>query len=189
MKLPEIVVQNTLVDYPRFEILRDMVLHTSHLSGDLAEVGVYKGGMAHFLCLEARGKHVYLFDTFEGMPETCHLDIHKKGDFADTSIKHVQEVLSGMTNYSIYKGIFPHENAEYVEFKKFRLVHLDVDIYDSVCFCLDFFASRMVEGGVIVLDDYNEPNCPGAKLATDRWCRLNDQKVIPTVQSQAYIQF
>ncbi len=181
----KLVAANTLVDYPRLEMIKKYLSQTEHLQGDIAEVGVYKGGTARLICMYSY-KAVFLFDTFDGMPDVTAVDLHRKGDFADTSIKHVAGLVTPAA--SLYKGIFPRQNAEYVEFRKFEFVHLDVDIYDSVKECLEFFVPRMVKGGVILLDDYLEPNCPGAKLATDEFCAKHNLIVTPTVQSQAVIQ-
>ncbi len=188
IELDPLVVANTLVDYPRYDFLDQFLTKTRDLPGDIAEVGVYRGGTALFFC-QRTTKRVLLFDTFEGMPPVLDIDLHKAGDFNDTSIQHVDNLLSEYANYAIYKGIFPAANAEYIAHKTFSLVHLDVDIYQSVIECLRFFCSRMTKGGIIVLDDYNEPNCPGAKLAADEFAKQHLLEVLPTVQSQAYIQF
>ncbi len=189
-KFPLQVTKNTLVDYPRLQILADKIEATKHLGGDAAEVGVYKGGTAYLLA-NHKGllQDLFLFDTFNGMPPVKDIDRHLEGDFNDTSVEMVSQLLSQMTNVHIYKGIFPRQNSEYVDFRQFSFVHLDVDIYDSVTECLAFFTPRMVKGGVILLDDYLEPNCPGAKLATDEFCAVNGLTVTPTTQSQAIIQF
>jgi predicted O-methyltransferase YrrM len=86
-------------------------------------------------------------------------------------------------NYALYKGTFPQDNSQYAEHEQFSLVHLDVDIYTSVRDCLQFFWPRMVAGGVIILDDYNAPDCPGAKKAADEFTK----NVEPTTQCQAVI--
>jgi O-methyltransferase len=173
---------NTLVDMPRLKKLAEFIEETKNLRGIIAEVGVYRGGTAKWIC-DRTDRRVLLFDTFEGMPEVGPHDLHHKGDFADTSLSHISELLRHNNNYSAYKGVFPANNAQYAEHEQFVLVHLDVDIYQSVKECLEFFWPRMVAGGIIVLDDYNEPNCPGAKLAADEFSK----HVIPTVQSQAII--
>lgn len=182
------VRSNTLVDRPRLDKILEVLELTATLAGEVAEVGVYKGGTAKLIC-DNTSKRVLLFDTFEGMPKVNPmLDIHKQGDFADTSMDHVTKVLGISNNYALYKGVFPRENWEYAAHLRFSFVHLDVDIYDSVKECLEFFYPKMSSGGIILLDDYNEPNCPGAKLAADEFVRLHHIGVVPTVQSQALIQ-
>ncbi len=190
--IPDNTPPNTLVDYPRLNKLIQFLKDTDHLPGIVAEVGVYKGGTALLIRNNTR-KYLQLFDTFEGMPEVREgVDLHHKGDFADTSEEHVRLLLGPPTpasQYSTYKGVFPKVNKDAVEYQKYSFVHLDVDIYDSVYECLDVFGYRMNKGGIIALDDYLEPNCPGAKLAADRWTKENGRLVEPTVQSQAIIRF
>ncbi len=189
--VPKEVVRNTLVDYPRLYALYDYILETKSVKGEVAEVGVYKGGTALWLALNLEAKSLYLFDTFEGMPKVDKtVDLHNTGDFADTSLDYVYSVLFPILSpMHIHKGVFPQENSQYIANNKFSLVHLDVDIYSSVYDCLTFFTPRMSPGGIIVLDDYLEPNCPGAKLAADKFCKENNLTVTPSVQSQAIIRF
>jgi len=47
------------------------VKRTEKIKGDIAEVGVYKGGSAKLICESKGKKNLYLFDTFEGLPELC----------------------------------------------------------------------------------------------------------------------
>lgn len=186
------IVTNTLVDYPRLDVIAETLeaLDKNGVHGAVAEVGVYKGGTAKLLVTRAPHRHVYLFDTFEGMPPVIKdKDLHNEGDFKDTSLQHVSGLLKPAVNFSLYKGIFPQQNSEYAAHEKFAFVHLDVDIYSSVKNGLEFFSSRMVPGGVILLDDYNEPHCPGAKLATDEFVAVNGFALELTVQSQARIRF
>lgn len=190
-KIPRKTIGNTLVDYPRLYKLIDLIEETKNLEGHIAEVGVYKGGTAVLLATYMNPlKRLYLFDTFLGLPDVKPgVDLHHKGDFRDTSIPHVESILPNEAKYAIYKGIFPRENAEYVNHYKFSLVHLDVDIYDSVMECLEYFVPKMVSGGVIILDDYKASTCPGAKLAGDEFCIKNPAyKIELTVQSQAIIR-
>lgn len=180
---------NTLVDWPRLDHLAHLLSIISIVPGDIAEVGVYKGGTARWLCEHAPNRRVLLFDTFAGMPKVGSLDTHHTGDFSDTSLEVAAKLLEPCTNYALYKGVFPQQNAEYAQFRQFALVHIDVDIYDSVLACLNFFAPLMSDGGVIVLDDYNAPTCPGAKAAADEWASAVGRKIVPTVQCQAIINF
>jgi len=142
--------------------------------GDVAEVGVFQGGSAKFLAtiLKTNNKEdvtVHLFDTFEGMPDNLiKLDQRNKGGFGQTSLKLVKEYLSGFKNVKFYKGMV-EEQSRFIKDNVFSFVHLDVDIYNSFKFCLDFFHERLLKGGIIVLDDYGFTTCLGAKLAIDEF--------------------
>ncbi|KKK93911.1 hypothetical protein LCGC14_2688170 [marine sediment metagenome] len=55
-----------------------------NLPGDVAEVGVYKGGGTKLLAktFELTEKTIHAFDTFSGMPPVdVEKDWHKEGDF------------------------------------------------------------------------------------------------------------
>ncbi len=185
------ITKNTLVDYPRLDTIIKLMSALSDTEGAIAEVGVYKGGTAYLICEEAerqgRGP-VLLFDTFNGMPDVDPgKDLHNTGDFADTSFEAVSALTEDFSPI-IRKGVFPRENSLVAVDKQFVFVHLDVDIYSSVKECLEFFWPKMVQNGVIVLDDYLEPNCPGAKQAADEFANENGCLLIPTTQSQAYLR-
>ncbi len=138
------------------------------LKGDIAEVGVYKGGSAKLLAITFSDKTVHLFDTFVGHPSTYNREIdgkyHWMGRFNDVSLQEVKEYLKDYKNVIIYKGIFP-ETAKPIKDKVFCFVHVDCDIYQSVMDCCIFFYPRLVPNGVMLFDDYTSSTCPGATKA------------------------
>lgn len=161
----------TLVDIKRCFMIYQYAKSVSTLDGDVAEIGVYKGGTARLISevFEASGKTLHLFDTFSGMPDiNPEKDLHKKGDFDNTSLEKVKAFLSRRDNIRIYKGLFP-ETAAPVKDKAFCFVHVDVDIYKSVLDCCEFFYPRLVKCGMLVFDDYGFISCPGAKMAVDQF--------------------
>ena len=178
---------HTVVDRDRMLILRQFALQVSSLEGDAAEVGVFKGGTAYLISSTLPKKDVHLFDTFEGMPETVpEKDWHKKGDFSNTSLQEVTNYLSKFKNAKLYPGYFP-ATAGPIEQKKFCFVHIDVDIYQSVIDCCEFFYPRLVTGGVLIFDDYGFPTCPGAKAAVDEFFKSKKEAVIYFNTGQAMI--
>lgn len=130
------------------------VIKTEKITGEVAEVGVYKGGSAKLIC-EVTKKPVHLFDTFEGMPELSEYDNpeqFQKGVLV-ASLESVKNSLKNYSNISFYKGFFP-DTAGPIKNKMFSFVHLDVDIYKSTLDCLEFFYPRMSRGGAIISHDY-----------------------------------
>jgi O-methyltransferase len=163
------IESHTLVDRRRLYMLMQLARQASRLPGHAAEVGVYRGGTAKLLAktFAGAGKDVLLFDTFAGMPDTHPVhDFHRRGDFADTSLEAVRAFLSDCPNVAFYPGFFP-QSADAVKEQTFSFVHVDVDIYDSVKACCEFFYPRLERGGVMVFDDYGLITCPGAKRAVD----------------------
>ncbi len=165
------ISDRTMVSKPSCHILYQLARHVRSIEGDMAEVGVYRGGTAKVLLEIASscGKSVHLFDTFSGMPETDpERDFLLQGWLGETSEKEVRNLLSEYGNAYIYPGLFPR-TAEGLNGKMFSFVHVDVDIYQSVKDCSDYFYPRLKIGGAIVYDDYGWWTCPGAKLAVDEY--------------------
>jgi O-methyltransferase len=135
-------------------ILYSLVGALKNLPGDMAEVGVFNGCSAQVIC-EAKGDRVlHLFDTFEGLPEPAEFEreLFARRDFS-ADLSSVQKALIAYPGVQYYQGLFP-ATAQPVKRKKFSLVHLDVDLYQSTLDSLKFFYPRMVKGGVILSHDY-----------------------------------
>lgn len=129
--------------------------------GNIAELGVYRGGITKFMASCFPERTVYAFDTFEGMPGEMiggkdHLGIKAKmfNDVVD-----VFEYLND-PNIEIKKGMFP-STITGLEDETFALVHLDADLYESTLAGLEFFWPKMAEGGVIIFDDFVFSDTPG----------------------------
>jgi O-methyltransferase len=161
----------TLVDKVRCFMLYQCAKNSAGIAGDIAEIGVFRGGTARLLAKTSApaGKTVHLFDTFAGMPSVdASADLHQAGDFANTSLDAVQAYLRDCSNVRLYQGIFP-ATAQPIEQHSFALVHIDVDIYTSVLSCCAFFYPRMEHAGMMLFDDYGFLSCPGAKKAVDEF--------------------
>ena len=182
----KMVAGHTIVDVVRCYILYQMGLQAAMREGDVAEIGVYKGGTAMLLSNTFKGtsKKIHLFDTFTGMPPADpQKDLHKEGDFNDTSFNGVKAYLSDYSNVMLHPGLFPNTAASIKE-SYFSMVHIDVDIYKSVMDCIKFFYPRLAKGGIMIFDDYGYISCPGAKLAVDEFFVNKKEKpcYLPTGQ-------
>lgn len=153
------------------------VKRTAKVNGDIAEVGVYKGGSAKIIC-EAKGnKALHLFDTFEGLPDLSAMDPSKelhKGLYR-SSFEEVKTYLKEYSNVYFYKGLFPF-TAEPIKNKRFSFVNLDVDLYKSTLSCLEFFYSKINIGGVIISHDYGTRS--GVKKAFDDFFEKKPEPII-----------
>jgi O-methyltransferase len=115
------------------------VKRTRKIDGDLAEVGVYRGGSAKLICEANAEKPLHLFDTFEGIPKVDEIDesLFYEGQFS-SSFEDVKDYLKDYKNIYFYRGLFP-DTAKPIKDKKFSFIHLDVDTYQSTLSCLHFF--------------------------------------------------
>jgi hypothetical protein len=146
-------------------VLYHLVTCSHTLPGDIAEVGVYRGGSAKFIATLKGNRTLHLFDSFQGMLATTPgKDFHQNGEFADTSYESVKQYLREFPHIFFHPGWFP-QTAESVQDRTFSLVHLDVDLYQSTLDALTFFYSRLVRGGFLLSHDYHSAACPGVAEA------------------------
>lgn len=123
--------------------------------GEMAEVGVYRGGSAKLICEVKGDKPLHLFDTFEGLPQAAAPDgtVHRASQYT-CSLESVREYVGHYPNVFFYKGLFP-DTAGPIADRKFCFVHFDVDLYESTKACIEFFYPRMLPGGMMISHDYS----------------------------------
>lgn len=157
---------NTLITKDRLDELVRIGKLTP--AGPIAEVGVYKGGSLKYLADAFPDRKLYGFDTFEGLPAIHHSaeEIHQPGEFADTHVESVARFINN-PRVELIKGLFPDSVWAIEEGIHFSMVHIDTDFYLSIKACIEWFVPRMLPGGVIVLDDFDWPNCPGVRRALE----------------------
>jgi O-methyltransferase len=156
----------SLISRKQLEVVKELADSTP-LEGIFIEVGVYKGGSAVELMSIAKGRELWLFDTFGGMPESSDIDYHKLGEFADCS---VEEVHALVPEAKIYKGFFPETWHRLVtEQPKISFAHIDCDQYLSISECIKIFKPLMLKKGIMWFDDYGHSWLPGAQKAVDEF--------------------
>src|ERR1035437_459696 len=167
-----------------------MVQSTHKISGELAEVGVFRGGTSKVICsARSHGNPLHLFDTFgEGLPQPGIYDDDKwqKGGFKlpKTEFEEIKKRFTDEPNVYFYQGIFP-TTADPIKDKNFSFVHLDVDIHQSTLDCLEFFYSRMVQGGVILCHDYH--GSKGVKRSFQEFFEKKPECIIVLSTSQCMV--
>lgn len=174
-------------------MLREFVRLSNELSGDMAECGCFEGATAFFMAEASTNGALYLFDSFQGIsaPETrdqtgtANIMPWAKGDLC-SSEKKLRTNLAGFERINILPGWIPERFAEVAD-REFRVVHIDVDLYQPTRDSLEFFYPRMVQGGVIVMDDYGLLTCPGAKLAADEYALSVGVKILHLPTGQGVI--
>src|SRR5262245_20621762 len=148
---------------------------TLGIPGHLVECGVWRGGAA-FLMAEVlrhagvRDRSVWLFDSFEGLPPPQEIDGAKalaypqnRADpwYHDNCRASLEDVRGnaaslGLTSYlELVKGWFDQSlPANRDRIGPIALLRIDGDWYASVRGCLENLYDQVVEGGLVVLDDY-----------------------------------
>ena len=138
------------------------------IDGDYVECGVWRGGMSGAIA-EVLGpnKHIHLFDSFEGLPDAKPIDgkeaiqwqrdVHSPTYYDNCKAEEdfaIQAMhLAGHKNYTLHKGWF-NETTPKFQNHKIAILRLDGDWYDSVFSCLENLFPKVVDGGLIIIDDY-----------------------------------
>lgn len=179
----------------RMYMVRNLLLACGGLPGDWAECGVFKGSTSLIMAEYNRryrllppGCSIHLFDSFEGLSAPAGADsgtTMARGDYTGTE-EEVRRNLSAYDCFVYHRGWIPERFPDVMD-RNFSFVHIDVDFYEPVRDSLDFFLPRMVEGGVIVLDDYGCADTPGALRAADEMAVRHGCRVGALPYGQAFI--
>lgn len=190
------IKDHTLVDIYRCYEIWSLVGQVSKLDqGSIIEVGTWKGGTGAILAKAATHfgirENVYLCDTFEGVVKATDEDsVYTGGEHSDTSRELVESFLSdtvGVQNVTILQGIFPEETSEPIENRKFRLCHVDVDVYQSSKDVVDWVWERLVVHGIVVYDDYGYHECDGITKHVNEQMGMDDRLVFYNLNGHAVI--
>jgi hypothetical protein len=136
--------------------------------GIFAQFGVYKGESAKWILESNKCEELYLYDSFEGLPEDWN-NKFKKGHFK-CDIPNFED-----NRVIIYEGLF-NETIDKFNNIKFDLVHIDCDLYSATKTVLDnliYFKNQ-----IIVFDElYNIQGSQNHEMkAFVEWVNKNNIK-------------
>ncbi len=168
-------------------LIFSLVKKTAKLNGLIAEMGVYKGKNAQLICKAKGERKLFLFDTWEGLPASSEYEheSHISKGFLKADLSKLKERLKDYPNVEYRKGVIENTLKEF-EGKAFAFVYLDLDLYDSTKFALNFLYPRMCKGGIIMTDDY--PDLKGVKMAFDEFFKDKPEIIYDANETQGFIQ-
>jgi hypothetical protein len=129
------------------------------LPGAFAEAGVFKGGSARLICGEKGDAPLHLFDIFEMLqegPVGGAEEVRTHFGAVHGRLHDVRRLLASYPNVHFHPGLFPDTTAV-LEHLTFSFVHLDLDLPGPTQAALDYFHPRLVPGGILLADDYSDP--------------------------------
>lgn len=175
------------------------------IAGDIVEFGCYRGDTSVIFerCLEKFRrenpekslKFLWIYDSFEGLPEKTREDSSVAGDQfkAGELLVSKREVIekfkrNGLKIPRIGKGFFEKldEKADLPE--KISFAFLDGDLYQSIKTSLKLVEPKLEKDGIIIVHDYNNPELPGSSKAVDEWLRAHPNKVLETRETLAILR-
>jgi O-methyltransferase len=144
------------------------------MAGDLVECGVHRGlyssVMLSHVDLAAKGKRIFLYDTFDGLDDRYSTE--RERDQAEVSYQienweqSVRERFSQWPHAIVIKGPVPDILNDTAP-DKVAFLHLDMNAAAAEIAALDFFQERLVTGAQILLDDFG---------------RLENMEIYPAMQ-------
>jgi len=183
--------RNTLVDRPRCYSLYLLLERITRLSGEVLEVGTWRGGTGGMLASCLPDKKVYLADTFRGVVKSSDWEHYSDGRHDDTSEREVRNFITnelGCTNVEFLTGVFPEDTGAAVQDTKWAFVYLDLDVYLSTRDAFNFVWPNVVQHGLVAFDDYGMISaCAGIKRFVDEIRNDDDKIFVHNLNGQAYI--
>lgn len=173
-QLPEVVYQTAdMIRSSTLAMIADEIKRKD-LDGQVAELGVAEGKFSAVINALFPEKKLYLFDTFEGFPDSdldyerkCGYSDQQRGTYSGIEIEDVLRKMKYPKNCIIRKGYFP-ETAKGLE-ETFCFVSIDCDLYNPIYAGLSYFYPRVISGGYIFVHDYRSKYYRGVKEALIRF--------------------
>ena len=171
--------KNDQVSEKETELILEIAKKCLEVSGDFVELGCYKGDTSLLLAdiLKGTDKRLWIYDSFEGLPEKSEFDQSvlgenfKRGELGVTKREvKLRFLKAGLPVPAIKKAWFSDLTAEDLP-EKIAFAFLDGDFYESIKQSLELVGPKMMEGGVLAVHDYTNPALPGVRKAVDEWKR------------------
>lgn len=193
----------------RFYNLIQWLGYAADLPGSVAECGCWKGLSSFLICnflskwhKNFDGTGVYIVDSFEGLSKPTENDFiqisiairgrDRKGmpfkpqGAYSADMESVRKALKNFPNIELIKGWIPKVLSSQPE-RKYRFVHIDLDLYEPIRGAVEYYLSRMVPGGIIICDDYGSLLWPGAKKALDEAGKAHGLKILSLASGQGVL--
>jgi O-methyltransferase len=172
----------------------------NNIEGGFVECGVAQGGSSALIALVAfkgngneEGRKLFLFDSFEGLPDPTEDDFLEKEKSAGDFIRPLEKgsclgTHEQVENLFLNKLGIEQENIEMVKgwfedtlpgakerINNISLLRIDADWYESTKCCLENLYDKVSDNGIIIIDDYG--TCHGAKKALDEFLSKRELNV------------
>jgi len=189
------VRENSMLSPQKLYTLKQLLLSTLRLEGDIFEAGTCSGGSARFMLdvtISTRTeKAFWLLDTFTGYQKIDSARDGTHAKIADCRGKSIDEVRSLLTPspmpVHLIPGLIPQSLSQ-VKADCFCFAHIDVNLHEPTRDATEFCLERMVPGGIILFDDFNWPATYGARQAIEEIAEKWNHPIISLPEStQAFL--
>lgn len=152
-----------------------------NVEGDFVEFGCYTGDTSMLLAeiLKETTKKLYLYDSFEGLPEKTPEDQSEigkdfqKGALLTSKAELKKRFLRTNLPVPIIKKAWFNELKAADLPEKIAFAFLDGDFYDSIKTSLKLIENNLTDNARILVHDYQNPALPGVSKAVNEWLLKN----------------
>lgn len=191
--------KNDQVTEKETERILELATECLKAPGDYVEFGCYRGDTSLLLAeilrkdavsdelveksVEKSAKKLWIYDSFEGLPEKSEEDESevgkdfRQGELMVTKREVKARFLRAGLPVPIIKKAWFNELTEVDLPEKIAFAFLDGDLYESIKDSLKLVENKMSDGGVIIVHDYNNLALPGVAKAVDEWLRGKNMKI------------
>lgn len=179
-------------DYLEFGVYRGENISTAYHFAQLANPAIFQDNPGSSMENKLLQMNFYAFDSFEGLPPLKDNDLegYVQPDFAAGAYcfpaKDFKENLKAngvdLSKVKIVEGFYDsvlnEKTKNKLPLKKAALVYIDCDLYSSTVPVLDFIKDYLVDGSVLMFDDWfsyrGNPN-KGEQKAFWQWLKKNPE--------------
>ena len=191
--------KNDQVTEKETERILELAARCLNVSGDYVEFGCYRGDTSLLLAemlrkdavsdwpveksVEKSVKKLWIYDSFEGLPEKSEKDESevgkdfRQGELMVTKREVKARFLRAGLPVPIIKKAWFNELTEVDLPEKIAFAFLDGDLYASIKDSLKLVENKMSNGGVLIVHDYNNLALPGVAKAVDEWLRDKNMEI------------
>jgi hypothetical protein len=192
-------IENEFYSKTKVDRINKLVVHYElykkvyQLDGDILEFGVFKGTSliqwASFreILNRSQKQKIIGFDTFDKFPETNFEEDRglRKQFVNEAGLNSISKIdlekifkSKEIKNFELIEGDILKTLPNYIKQNsdlRVALLHIDVDIYEPTKVILDELYEKVIDGGIIILDDYKV--FPGETKAVDDFVKNKDIKI------------
>lgn len=187
------------INHSELDLILDCLRQTLAIDGDVVEFGCYAGDTSVELASVIKNipdKWLWLYDSFEGLPEKSEADLStlgwrfKEGELkvSESTIEHKFKKLN-LPDPVIKKAWFNQLDPKVDLPNHISFALLDGDFYDSIKTSLNLVFPKMSPKSIVTVHDYRNPALPGSAKAVDEFINHHRDLAFRVQGNLAVIEF
>ena len=173
------VTYSTMVSAESQKVIHNALVKTNKSVSAVVEIGCNDGMTSIFIRktlmdLESN-RNLHVFDTFSGMESPSEEDLGtllKKGDMS-VDVEELEQTFLGYKLPTIWCGKVEDTFGQMEE--NISVAFIDVNFYKPTLFALARVFRKVVKGGIMIVNNFENEDFPGVKMACKRFMSKKKQ--------------